>query len=59
MEGIGYRTNFYLQYQGQNDTLLQKQYGDFVHQVMAISYPEWVKPLSKNIQSKNRKIRVG
>lgn len=59
LEGVGYRTNFYLQYQGKNDVELQKKYGKFVHQVMAANYPEWVKPLSTTFPNKNRKIRVG
>lgn len=59
LEGVGYRTNFYLQYQGKNDVELQKQYGQFVHQVMAANYPEWVKPLSPIFPLQNKKIRVG
>ncbi|MGB6296442.1 MAG: tetratricopeptide repeat protein [Rivularia sp. (in: cyanobacteria)] len=59
LEGINYRTNFYLQYQGKNDVELQKKYGQFVHQVMAINYPEWVQPISIRSLKKNDKIRIG
>ena len=57
--GIGARTNFYLQYQGKDDLDLQKRYGEFVHQVMAANYPEWVKPLPMPPRSQNGKIRIG
>lgn len=59
LTAIGSGTNFYLQYQGKNDTELQKQYGQFVHQVMANNYPQWSKPLPMPSRSKNEKIRVG
>src|SRR5919199_1380550 len=52
-------TNFYLQYQGKNDLNLQKKYGQFVHQVMAANYPDWVKPLSILPNKEGEKIRVG
>lgn len=57
--GIGSYTNFYLQYQGKNDVELQKQYGQFVHQIMAANYPQWVMPLSMRSLGKYEKIRVG
>ena len=59
LEGINYRTNFYLQYQAKNDRELQKKYGQFVHQVMAANYPEWVKSFSKRSLKQHEKIRVG
>ncbi len=34
-------TNFYLQYQGQNDTALQQQYGRVLHRVVTANYPQW------------------
>ncbi len=40
IDGIGRGTNFLLSYQGENDLDLQKQYGKFVHQVMAAAYPQ-------------------
>jgi len=57
--GIGYNTTFYLQYQGKNDLNQQKQYGQFVHEVMAANYPNWAKPLSKFSINAGEKIRVG
>jgi predicted O-linked N-acetylglucosamine transferase (SPINDLY family) len=40
-EVLSRHTNFLLAYQNRNDVELQKQYGQFVHQVMVASYPEW------------------
>jgi len=57
--GVGSYTNFYLQYQGKNDLELQRKYGQFVHQVMAANYPQWVKPLAIPNRSQNGKIRIG
>ena len=59
LEAVGSQTNFYLQYQGKNDLELQKQYGQFLHQVMAANYPEWSQPLSIPAISANEKIRIG
>lgn len=59
LEAVGYQTNFYLQYQGKNDLELQKQYGQFLHQVMAANYPEWTQPLSIPAIGSNEKIRIG
>jgi len=56
---VGSGTNFYLQYQGKNDLELQKQYGQFVHQVMAANYPQWAKPLPMLPRSQKEKIRIG
>lgn len=44
--GAATYTNFYLQYQGRNDLELQVKYGNFLHQVMAAKFPQWVKPLT-------------
>lgn len=57
--GVGSGTNFYLQYQGKNDLELQKQYGQFVHQVMVANYPQWAKPLPIPCLREGEKIRVG
>ena len=57
--GIGFRTNYYLQYQGKNDLYLQSLYGQFVHRVMAAKYPEWAKPLTVPPVGAGEKIRVG
>ena len=59
LKAVGCQTNFYLQYQGKNDVELQKQYGQFVHQVMAANYPQWIKPLSIQPVNSNEKIRIG
>jgi predicted O-linked N-acetylglucosamine transferase (SPINDLY family) len=52
-------TNFYLSYQAQNDRDLQRQYGEFMHQIMAANYPQWVEPLSMPPLEQNHKIRIG
>ncbi|MBW4639531.1 MAG: tetratricopeptide repeat protein [Gloeocapsa sp. UFS-A4-WI-NPMV-4B04] len=59
LRAVGSGTNFYLQYQGKDDLELQKQYGEFVHQVMAANYPQWVQPLPLPHRSQNQRIRVG
>lgn len=59
LAAIGDYTNFYLQYQGKNDLEFQKQYGQFVHQVMAVNYPQWTKPLPMPCLSEGQKIRIG
>jgi len=56
---IGYRTNFFLQYQCKNDLELQSKYGQFVHKIMTAKYPEWAKPLTMPPVSAGEKIRVG
>jgi predicted O-linked N-acetylglucosamine transferase (SPINDLY family) len=56
---ISSRTNFYLQYQGKNDINIQRQYGEFVHRVMAASYPQWAKALPRLPFKENEKIRIG
>ena len=53
------QTNFYLAYQGYNDLVLQKKYGQFVHQIMASVYPQWMKPRNLKNNPKNRKIKIG
>ena len=59
LKGIGYRTNFYLQYQCKDDLPLQIQYGEFVHHVMTVNYPQWVKHIPMPSLSPSGKIRVG
>lgn len=56
---VGSNTNFYLQYQGKNDLEIQIKYGNFVHKVMAVNYPQWVKPLPMLPLKRNEKIRIG
>ncbi|HEY9676267.1 MAG TPA: tetratricopeptide repeat protein [Waterburya sp.] len=50
---------FYLGYQGFNDRGLQQKYGNFVHQIVAANYPQWVTPLSMPPLSNTGKIRIG
>lgn len=57
--GISRYTNFYLQYQGYNDLVLQKQYGQLVHNIMAANYPQWVEPRPMPPIKQNGKIRIG
>jgi len=51
-------TNFYLQYQAQNDLQLQTQYGNFIHRIMSAAYPQHAQPLIRQIPE-TRKIRLG
>jgi len=59
LKGIGSTTNFYLQYQGLNDSALQKTYGGFVCRVMAANYPQWSEPVSRPASEPRKKIRLG
>ncbi|MEH2078263.1 MAG: tetratricopeptide repeat protein [Nostoc sp.] len=59
LAGIGRLTNFYLSYQAQNDIDLQRQYGNLVHEIMTVNYPQWVVPLSMPKLQPNNKIRIG
>ncbi|MEH2150760.1 O-linked N-acetylglucosamine transferase, SPINDLY family protein [Nostoc sp.] len=59
LAGIGRLTNFYLSFQAQNDMDLQCQYGNLVHEIMAVNYPQWVVPLSMPKLQPNNKIRIG
>ncbi|MCT7992025.1 tetratricopeptide repeat protein [Laspinema olomoucense] len=59
LNATGVNTNFYLQYQGKNDLELQQKYGQFVHQVMAANYPQWVKTLAMPTLQTRERIRIG
>lgn len=50
---------FYLSYQGLNDRAVQRQYGQFFHQVIAANYPQYANPLPVPQLSHTDKIRVG
>ena len=52
-------TNFYLQYQGENDLILQKKYGDFVCRVMASNFPKWSVKKEMPPLKNGEKIRIG
>ncbi|MBD2483638.1 tetratricopeptide repeat protein [Planktothrix sp. FACHB-1365] len=55
--GMGRFTNFYLGYQARNVIEEQKIYGNFLHQIMCLKYPQWVQPLT--LPTVKDKIRVG
>ncbi len=59
LRAIGSGTNFYLPYQVKNDVDLQRQYGQFVHRVMAANYPQWAEPLAVPPLSREGKIKIG
>lgn len=59
LDGIGSTTNFFLQYQGKSDLLFQKKYGEMVHRIMTVNYPEWSQPRSMPLPDGNGKIRLG
>jgi protein O-GlcNAc transferase len=59
LAGIGSITNFYLQYQGQNDLDLQKRYGRFVHRVMAANFPQYTVARQMPALNGDRKIKIG
>lgn len=50
---------FYLGYQGFNERGIQQKLGNFLHQVMAANYPQWVLPRPMPVINKNEKIRIG
>jgi FkbM family methyltransferase len=59
LKGVSSTTNFYLQYQGQNDLDLQKKYGSFVCRVMAANYPSWSTSIKRSKSGIGKKIHVG
>ncbi|HEY9852739.1 MAG TPA: tetratricopeptide repeat protein [Leptolyngbyaceae cyanobacterium] len=59
LDGLNCITTFYLGHQGLNAVDLQRQWGNFIHQVMAANYPDWVQPLAMPPFKLNNKIRVG
>ncbi len=59
LTAISTHTNFYLQYQGYNDLKLQKQYGQFVYNIMATNFPKWIKPINRRSCQPNDKIKIG
>ncbi|MEL7038708.1 MAG: tetratricopeptide repeat protein [Cyanobacteria bacterium J06592_8] len=56
LEATSTHTNFYLQYQGFNDLELQQQYGQFIHQILANNFPQWVQQVPHKNHSK---IKIG
>lgn len=59
LRGIGASTNFFLQYQGQNDLELQRRYGRFVTTVMAANFPQWAQTRTVLPRTPSEKIRIG
>jgi protein O-GlcNAc transferase len=58
LNSIGLRTNFYLQYQANNDLPLQNQYGDLVARILVANFPDRV--TKRNfLRSEGEKIRIG
>ncbi len=59
LRGLLTSTNFYLQYQGQDDLELQCMYGSMLSEIMAANYPQWSKPLDKKPLKTGEKIKIG
>lgn len=59
LAGISQHSNFFLAAQGYNDLELQKQYGNWVHQIVAANYPQWVQRKKMPQRGENGKIRIG
>ncbi|WP_107668129.1 tetratricopeptide repeat protein [Cyanothece sp. BG0011] len=56
---LAQHTNFYLQYQGRDDKPIQKKYGEYVHKVLSLRFPQYVQPRSLEPGLPNRKLRIG
>ncbi|MGF1493842.1 MAG: hypothetical protein ACFBSC_15585 [Microcoleaceae cyanobacterium] len=52
-------TNFYLQYQGENDLKLQQRYSELIQQAVKTEYFTWTKPLLNPQKHPDQKIKVG
>lgn len=59
LRGVGTTTNFFLQYQCNNDLALQKQYGQFVYNVMAANFPLWSSRREMPERPPGTPIRIG
>ncbi|MEH2159498.1 MAG: glycosyl transferase family 1 [Nostoc sp.] len=59
LTGIRNHTNFFLAYQAKNDVLIQQQYGQLVHQIMAVNYPQWIQSRPISSISNNQRIKIG
>ncbi|HEY9616188.1 MAG TPA: tetratricopeptide repeat protein, partial [Microcoleaceae cyanobacterium] len=57
LQAIGRHLNFLLAYQNKDDRELQQQYGQWMHEIMAVNYPQWVQPLTMPLVTD--RIRVG
>lgn len=59
LQGLLTHTNFYLQYQGCDDLVLQNEYGSLITEVMTANYPQWSKPIEQKPLQKGQKIKIG
>ncbi len=59
LKGVGTTTNFFLQYQGLDDLTIQKRYGKFICDVMAVNFPQWSMPRPRPRTRTNAKIHIG
>lgn len=57
--GIRSATNFHLPYQGHNDLELQHKYGQWVHRIMSLRYPQWASRPGTPPPRPGEKIRIG
>lgn len=58
LQGLGSTTNFYLQYQGENDRDLQQQFGELALQIMSTNYPQW-QQTDREIKPTTPKVKIG
>jgi protein O-GlcNAc transferase len=59
LKAVSVHVNFYLSYQGYDDSLLQKKYGNFLHSVMQSNFPDWSRTLPIQKIESSRRLRVG
>jgi predicted O-linked N-acetylglucosamine transferase (SPINDLY family) len=59
MQAVSKRTNFFLQYQCQNDLILQKHYGEFVSLVMAANFPDSSTRVEMPAHQDQNRLRIG
>ena len=59
LSGVASTTHFFLQYQGQNDRDLQREYGGFLQRVLAAGYPQWSSRPPMPALGPGERIRVG
>ena len=57
LAAVGRHVNFYLGYQGLNDTSVQRRYGNYVHRILAAAYPQWTRP--RQMPRASGRIRIG
>ena len=59
LDAISSNTNFYLQYQGKNDLVLQRKYGQLVETIIKANYPEIATQSFTKLRQTNSRIKVG